>query len=145
VEGIVTDSLPDPASRQTIDADISAEFDLNIPADTLAIAECFWNEWCNGGFAQLFCNWRPIDVKLIPQGLRGVGAPGAAVIVEKAIAELGTPDQWQHQGHRALIEPSDPLRPRLHELDREFDVHERDLEKLIADYEIKLSRIAKEH
>jgi hypothetical protein len=127
------------ATTQRKDVDIPAEFDLDVPHDILALAERFWMEWCNGGFAQLFGNWNPADVKLIPQGLRGVGAPEAAAIVEQAIAELGTPDQWRDQGHRALTDLSDPLGSRLWELNLQFDAHERNLEKLMADYELRLS------
>lgn len=138
------DTVPDSALHQRFEANSRGEFDLDSPANILDLVRSFWNEWCNGGFAQLFCNWYPADVKLISQGLREVGAPEAAAIVEKAIAELAAPDQWRGQGHRALIESSDPLGARLWDLNREFDSHERGLEKLIAAYELKLSAVAKE-
>jgi hypothetical protein len=121
------------------DEDMPAEFDLEMPEDVLALAERFYNEWCNGGFSQLFSNWYPADVALIPDGLRAIGAPEAAAIVQSAIAELGPRSEWRTRGRDALINPSSPLRPRLYALNDQFAEHADRLETLIADYELRLS------
>jgi hypothetical protein len=121
------------------DDETPAEFDLEVSDDVLALAERFYNEWCNGGFSQLFSNWYPADVALIPNGLRAIGAPDAAVIVQSAIAELGPRSEWRTRGHDALINPSSPLRQPLYDLNGKFEEHASGLEKLIADYELKLS------
>jgi hypothetical protein len=126
-------------SAATNDEDMPADFDLARPEEVLALAEHFYNEWYNGGFSQLFSNWYPADVALIPGGLRAIGAPEAAAIVQATVAELGPRSEWRTRGHDALINPSSPLRPRLHDLNVQFAAHADRLEKLIADYELKLS------
>ncbi len=123
----------------TSDDEMPAEFDLEVPEDVLALTERFYNEWCNGGFSQLFSNWYPADVALIPDGLRATGAPDAAAIVQSAIAELGPRSEWRTRGRDALINPSSPLRQPLYDLNGKFGEHASHLEKLIVDYELKLS------
>jgi hypothetical protein len=117
-----------------------ADFDLRRPEEALALVELFQQEWYNGGFAQLFSNWNRADIVLIPEALRLVGAPEAAPVVEAAIAEF--PDDqgnWRDLGHQALINPSSPLRPKLWDLNRALDEHERALQKAVEAYELKLS------
>lgn len=119
--------------------DIPAEFNLEFPEDILALAERFHGEWCNGGFSQLFSNWYPADVQLIPAGLKAIGALDVAATVQTAIGLMGAPEQWRDKGHKALIDPSDSLRPLLWELNKQID--DRALWKLIEDYELKLSEV----
>jgi hypothetical protein len=126
------------------DDEMPADFDLGIPEDVLALAERFEGEWYNGGFAQLFSNWYPADVELIPAALKAIGAPEAAAVVQSAIDELGPRAQWREQGHRALVDPADPLRPRLWDLNRKFDEYADRLISLIAEYEKKLSEETEE-
>ena len=122
--------------------DMPAEFDLEVPEDVLALAESFHNEWCNGGLAQLFGNWFPADVALLPEGLRAIGATEAAAIVGSAITELGPRSQWRDKGHDALINPSSPLRQKLWDMDGVLGKHSDRLQQLIASYELKLSEAA---
>lgn len=123
------------------DLDREPDFDLGIPDDVLSLAERFQGEWYNGGFSQLFGNWYPVDTRLIPEALRMIGASEAAAIVEKAIAEMGAPDQWRDRGHYALLNPFQNLAVRLNELDRELDRHSSEVDALIAKFELKLSEI----
>ncbi|MGN6285914.1 MAG: DMP19 family protein [Afipia sp.] len=122
--------------------DTPAEFNLEVPEDVLALAESFHNEWCNGGLSQLFGNWFPADVALLPEGLRAIGATEAAAIVGSAIAELGPRSQWRDKGHDALINPSSPLRQKLWDMDGDLAKHSDRLQQLIASYELKLSEAA---
>lgn len=126
------------------DADREPDFDLRIPHDVLSLAERFQGEWYNGGFSQLFGNWYPVDVQLIPDGLKIIGADEAASVVGKAIAEMGMPEQWRDRGHRALLNPSESLAARLNELDREFDKYADGVDKLIASYELKLAKVERD-
>lgn len=119
------------------DVDVPAEFNLEFPEDILALAEQFYNEWCNGGFSQLFANWYPADVQLIPEALKAIGASEAASTVDAACTLMGPPDQWRDKGHKALIDRSDALGDRLWTLNRQID--ERALRTLIEEYELKLS------
>jgi hypothetical protein len=117
-----------------------ADFDLGRPEEVLALVELFQQEWYNGGFAQLFSNWNRADIVLIPEALRIVGAPEAVPVVEAAIAEFpDDQDNWRDLGHQALINPSSPLRPKLWDLNRALDEHERALQKAVEAYELKLS------
>ncbi len=119
------------------DAEMPAEFDLAIPEDVLALAERFYGEWSNGGFSQLFSNWNPADIKLIPAALKAIGASAAAVPVEAAIGLMGPADSWRDTIHRTRRDPSDASGDRLWELNRHIDGDT--LGRLIERYELKLS------
>ena len=115
------------------------EFNLDIPDDVLYMAELFRNEWCNGGFSQLFANWEPSDAKLIPDGLRQIGASAVADIVALAIAEMGPSEQWQEKGHYALFHTREPLFMRLSDLDDQLAKHSEQLDALIDQFDLKLN------
>ena len=125
-------------SASQLDEHVLAEYDLDIPDDVHAIAERFERELYNGGFSQLFANWYPVDVKLIPAALKAIDASAEALVVEKAIAAMGPTSTWQEKGLQALLNPDDPLSKGLHELNREFDKYEEHLVAQIARYALTL-------
>ena len=113
-------------------------FGLNGPADVLATAEHFYNEWYNGGFAQFFSNRFPGDVKLVSEALEIIGSPEAAAIVKSAIALMGPSSEWRDQGQLALIEhKTHPLSAPLWDLGGKIDSN--CLWHLIEEYELKLA------
>ncbi len=128
-------------STNATDADVQADFDLGRPEDVLALAERFDGEWRNGGFSQLFANWYPADVALVPEGLRLVEAMEIAAVAEAAIAELGGDrSRWRDLGHEALIKWQEPLGARLRDLDNMASAHFDALTAAIVRYERELAK-----
>ena len=117
------------------------EFNLDIESEVLAIAERFDSEWHNGGFSQIFSNWNPSDASLVPEGLRRLGVPEAAKVVDDAIAAMGEDmTLWRERGHAALIGSDTGLRERLWALNYAFDPHEKTLTAAMERYERMLAR-----
>ncbi len=117
-----------------------ADFDISQPEDALALVERFQGEWGNGGFSQLFANWNRADIVLIPEALRIVGAPEAALIVEAAIAEFPEDqDDWRGLGHDALVDLANPVGKKLWDLNDALSGHETALARAVAAFELKLS------
>lgn len=117
-----------------------ADFNLARPEEALALVEFFQMEWYNGGFSQMFSNWNRADIVLIPEAMRMVGAPEAALVVEAAIAYFPADrDDWRELGHQALINPASPLREPLWKLNEVLDEHEPALAQAVIAFELKLS------
>jgi len=117
------------------------EFNLDVESEVLAITELFDGEWHNGGFSQLFSNWNPSDARLVPEGLRRLGLPEAAKVVDDAIAAMGNDmTLWRERGHAALIGSDTELRQRLWALNRAFDPYEKALTAAMERYELMLAR-----
>jgi hypothetical protein len=131
---VMADAAPEPGWKKLVDYDISR------PEDALALVENFQAEWGNGGFSQLFANWNRADIVLIPEAMRIVGAPEAALVVEVAIAKFpDDKDDWRDLGHQALINPASPLREPLWTLNDTLDEHEPALAEAAIAFELKLS------
>ena len=117
------------------------EFDLDMESEVLAIAERFDGEWHNGGFSQFFSNWNPPDASLVSEGLRRLGVPEAAKVVDDAIAAMGEDmTLWRERGHAALIGSDTELRERLWALNYAFDPYEKALTAAMERYERMLAR-----
>jgi hypothetical protein len=70
-------------------------------------------EICNGGFDQFFRNARPEEIESAVEGLRAIGAPDAASVVERAVAVA------QRNEHMGISPPQEEGR------DASFDALDR--------------------
>ena len=117
-----------------------ANFDVSQPEDALALVENFQGEWGNGGFSQMFANWNRADIVVIPEAMRIVGAPEAALVVEAAIAHFPADlDDWRELGLQACINPASPLCEPLWKLNDELNEYEPALAEAVIAFELKLS------
>jgi hypothetical protein len=133
MESAVMADAPSPSWKDLV------EFDLSEPESALALVEHFHGEWYNGGFSQLFANWNRADIVLIPEALRIVGAPGAAPIVEAAIAMFpDDQDDWRDIAHKAMLDPASPLGNRLWDLNGSLGDLEDAIQQAAEAFELKL-------
>jgi hypothetical protein len=117
-----------------------ADFDMSLPDDALALVERFQGTWGNGGLAQLFSNWNRADIVLIPEALTIIGAPGAAQVVQAAIAHFPVDqDSWRDLGYRAMTDQNDPRGNELWTLNAALAAQEPDMAKAVTAFELKLS------
>jgi len=115
-------------------------------ADSVMFAiEIFIGEWHNGGFDQMFTNWQPEQVEELVPALREVGAERQADVIVKAIAVMGSREEWRSRaGHAMRNWQTDPLHAQLQSLDREMSDLADDLQERLARYELAHSGDADE-